>query len=135
RRDMAVSPYYALGDPVASNGARPDGEKLERLRDLLERSVRDHLVSDVPVGTCLSGGVDSSSVVSLMGKLLREQPDAASSLGGRIHTFTSSYDDPSVDERRYALPVAGAVDAEAHLVFPTPQDFVEAFPKMTWHFD
>ncbi|MDP9341257.1 MAG: asparagine synthase (glutamine-hydrolyzing) [Actinomycetota bacterium] len=134
RRDVAVSRYYALR--VDPDGNVPDAEKLEQLRDLLERSVRDHLVSDVPVGSCLSGGIDSSSVVGLMGKILREQPDAATSLGGRIHTFTSSYDDdPSVDERRYALPVAGAVDAETHLVFPTPQDFVEQFPKMTYHFD
>jgi len=134
RRDVAVSRYYALR--VDPDRHVPDTEKLEQLRDLLERSVRDHLVSDVPVGSCLSGGIDSSSVVGLMGKILREQPDAATSLGGRIHTFTSSYDDdPSVDERRYALPVAGAVDAETHLVFPTPQDFVEQFPKMTYHFD
>ncbi len=133
RGDVTVRRYYEVR--VDPNGHVPAADRLAQLRDLLERSVRDHLVSDVPVGSCLSGGVDSSSVVSLMGKLLREEPDAATSLGGRIHTFTSSYDDPTVDERRYALPVAGAVDAEPHLVFPTPQDFVESFPKMTWHFD
>src|SRR6266581_3100364 len=136
RRDLAVSPYYALRVATGSNGVQPDAGKLEQLRDLLEGSVRDHLVSDVPVGSCLSGGVDSSAVVGLMGKLLREQPEAATSLGGRIHTFTSSYDDdPSVDERQYALPVAASVGAQSHLVFPTAQDFVEQFPKMAYHFD
>jgi asparagine synthase (glutamine-hydrolysing) len=133
RGQVTVSQYYALR--VHPDGETPDRSKLEELQDLLERSVRDHLVSDVPVGSCLSGGIDSSSVVGLMGKIFREEPAAATALGGRIHTFTSCYDDPSVDERRYALPAARSVDAETHLVFPTPADFVESFPTLAYHQD
>jgi len=128
-----VRPYWQLA-PQAANGI-PDRTRLEGLRELLTSTIRSHLISDVRAGSCLSGGIDSSTVVSLIGKIWREQPDAAAALGDRFFTFTSCWDYPELDEREYAGTVARAVGAEPHLVFPSAQDFWQAFPRMAWHQD
>src|SRR2546428_698234 len=114
------------------DGART---RLDGLRELLTSTIRSHLISDVRAGSCLSGGIDSSTVVSLIGKIWREQPDAAAALGDRFFTFTSCWDYPELDEREYAGTVARAVGAEPHLGFPSAQDFWQAFPRMAWHQD
>jgi len=126
-------PYWHL-QPADQNGAG-DGERINALRDLLYATVRRHLISDVQVGSCLSGGLDSSTVVSLIGKIWREQPDAARALGDCFNTFTACYEQREVDEREYALAVAHAVGANPHLVFPAPDDFLETFAGMAWHQD
>src|SRR5207249_3448361 len=69
-------------------------------------------------------------------KIRREQPDAATALGDSFQTFTACYDEHrEVDERSYALAVAGAIGANANLVFPSPADFVATFERMAWHQD
>ena len=112
-----------------------DAHKIADLRELLTDAMRRHLISDVRAGSCLSGGIDSSVVVGLVGKVWREHPEAATALGDRFFTFTSCWDDPACDERQYALAAATAAGATPHLVFPTPDDFWETFPKMAWHQD
>jgi asparagine synthase (glutamine-hydrolysing) len=112
-----------------------DGSRVELLRDLLVRTTRSHLISDVRAGSCLSGGLDSSAVVALIGKIWREQPEAASAVGDQFHTFTSCYEYPELDERGYALQVATAAGATPNLVFPSSSDFWDAFGRMAWHQD
>jgi asparagine synthase (glutamine-hydrolysing) len=112
-----------------------DGARVDLLRDLLLRTTRSHLISDVRAGSCLSGGLDSSAVVGLIGKLWREQPDAATAVGDQFHTFTSCYEYPELDERHYALQMANAIGATPCLVFPTAADFWEIFGRMAWHQD
>jgi asparagine synthase (glutamine-hydrolysing) len=125
--------YWQLS-PRASNGIG-DRERLDALRTLLLETICRHLISDVRVGSCLSGGLDSSTVVSLIGKIWRERPEAARALGDTFHTFTACYEDRAFDERDYALAVAGAVGATPHLAFPAPEDFLETFARMAWHQD
>src|SRR5438034_10238562 len=84
---------------------------------------------------CSSDLLDSSTVVGLMGKIRREQPDAAKALGDRFHTFTACHEDRAFDERDYALAVAEAVGATPHLAFPSPEDFWERFERIAWHQD
>jgi asparagine synthase (glutamine-hydrolysing) len=129
----APRPYWRL-TPVAANGAG-EADGVAALRGLLTRTVQSHLVSDVRVGSCLSGGLDSSTVVSLIGKIWHEQPEAAAAVGDTFNTFTACYQDPSCDEREYALAVAGAAGASAHLVFPEAEDFYATFARMAWHQD
>jgi asparagine synthase (glutamine-hydrolysing) len=112
-----------------------DGARVELLRDLLVRTTRSHLISDVRAGSCLSGGLDSSAVVGLIGKIWREQPEAASAIGDQFHTFTSCYEYPELDERQYALQVANATGATPCLVFPSAPDFWDVFGRMAWHQD
>lgn len=112
-----------------------DGTRVDLLRELLVETTRSHLLSDVRVGSCLSGGLDSSAVVALIGKLWREQPEAASAVGEQFHTFTSCSDYPELDERSYALEMARAIGATPSLVFPSAADFWEVFERMAWHQD
>lgn len=125
--------YWTLV-PEATNGAGED-ERLDGLRRLLVETTCRHLISDVRIGSCLSGGLDSSTVVSLIGKIWREQPEAAKALGDKFHTFTACYEDRAFDEREYALTVAESVGATPHLAFPAPEDFLETFGRMAWHQD
>jgi asparagine synthase (glutamine-hydrolysing) len=126
-------PYWHLA-PWPTNGAK-DEKYITRLRNLLVETTCKHLISDVRVGSCLSGGLDSSTVVSLIGKIWREQPEAAAAVGDRLYTFTSCYEHREIDEREYALEAANAVGATSHLVFPAAQDFWDAFPRIAWHQD
>ncbi|HEY5744200.1 MAG TPA: asparagine synthase (glutamine-hydrolyzing), partial [Terrimicrobiaceae bacterium] len=77
--------------------AMPFGQAVEELGELLRATVRDHMISDVPVGVLLSGGIDSSAIVSL----------AVEATGSRVNTFTVGFDGGQVvDERPYARAVA-----------------------------
>lgn len=111
------------------NPARCDlslGDASERFRDLLEDSVRLRLRADVPVGTSLSGGLDSSSIVCLINRL-----GAAS--GQR--TFSARMSDPRLDEGRYIHAVLGAVKVEAHEVTPDAKEFQASFRALCWHME
>jgi asparagine synthase (glutamine-hydrolysing) len=112
-----------------------DAAHVDGLRNLLVQTVRQHLISDVRVGSCLSGGLDSSALVGVMGKISREDPSCAVAMRDRLFTFTSCYEQDAFDEREYALAVADAVGAQPHLVFPTPEDFWNDFERMAWHQD
>ena len=130
---VATHAYWRL-IPSTPDGAG-DAARIDGLRALLAQTTRTHLISDVRVGSCLSGGLDSSTVVSLIAQLWREQPDAAGALGDSFHTFTACYAQREVDERDYALAVAQTVGATPHLVFPSGEGFLETFERMAWHQD
>ena len=102
----------------------------ERFRDLLTNSVQMHLRSDVPVGSCLSGGLDSSSLVCLMDQLLREQ-----NVTVPINTISACYKEKEVDERPFMEAVVGSVHSKPHYVYPTVNDAIEQAEKITWHQD
>jgi asparagine synthase (glutamine-hydrolysing) len=128
-----VRQYYCL-EPKALP-AKQEAEQIEELRELLIGTMRRHLISDVRIGSCLSGGLDSSAVVSLIGKICRDQPSAATAVGNALHTFTSCYKYREIDERDYALAVSKVVSADAHLVFPSSKDFWAEFARLAWHQD
>ena len=131
-----VAQYWTLDafDPQPAD-VKTDDDRIARLRDMLIGTMRRHLVSDVPAGSCLSGGLDSSTVVSLLGKIWREEPGVAGAIGDHLRTFTSCYERPEFDERRYALAVADATGATPQLVFPAAEDFWTDFERMAWHQD
>jgi asparagine synthase (glutamine-hydrolysing) len=83
----------------------------------------------------LSGGLDSSTVVALIGKIFREQPEAAAAVGDKLFTFTSCYEYSEIDERDYALTMARHVGANPQLVFPSAEDFWADFERLAWHQD
>ena len=129
-----ISRAYWTLDPSARLRLT-DIEYSSTFAELLRSSVRHHLRSDVPIGTCLSGGLDSSTIVCMVNSLLRDEGVAAEQLGDRQRTFTSSFDDPSVDEREYALEVVRQTGAASNLVFPDAARLVEDLPKLVWHQD
>jgi asparagine synthase (glutamine-hydrolysing) len=97
-------------------------EAVERLRELLLDSIRLRLRSDVPVGTSLSGGIDSSTVVALSAKLAGDH---------RRHAFTASFPGFERDEWSFAAQVAERAGVvEHHRVEPTPAALVEDLPRL-----
>jgi asparagine synthase (glutamine-hydrolysing) len=126
---------YWTPSPSAEWDGLTDATRIERLRELLVGTTRSHLISDVRAGSCLSGGLDSSAVVGLIGKLWREQPEAATAVGDQFYTFTSCYEYPELDERSYALDMAHSIGATPRLVFPSAGDFWDGFGRMAWHQD
>jgi asparagine synthase (glutamine-hydrolysing) len=102
---------------------RGESYYLRRLEELLDDSVRLRLISDVPFGAFLSGGVDSSTVVHTMSKHL-SQP---------VKTFTIGFDDDaSFDERPYAREVATLVGAE-HTERKVHAHVADVLPRIVWH--
>ena len=95
-------------------------------RRLLEESVKIQLRSDVPLGTYLSGGMDSSIVTLL----------AAKHLPNTIKTFTGAFrEGREFDETRYADIVGEQCDAEMFKIYPSELDFIELLPKLIYHMD
>jgi asparagine synthase (glutamine-hydrolysing) len=114
----------------------PKAGKLEpvdaaaELRSTLEDAVRLRLRADVPVGSCLSGGLDSSAIVCLMNAQLEK-----AGVSGTLKTFTSQSDDGQFDETRYAQAVISRTEAAGHFVNPSPIDLFDNLDRMTWHQD
>jgi len=99
---------------------------VERLRELLEDTIRIQLRSDVPVGTYLSGGLDSSVVTMLASRIYPH----------RLKTFTGAFrEGPEFDETAYARAVAEASRADFFEVFPTEDDFISLLPRLIYHMD
>jgi len=98
---------------------------IERFTELIEDSVRCHLMSDVPVGLFLSGGLDSSLIAAIMARLLSHP----------IQTFTIGFEDRYYSEFEYARTVAAHVGAQHHEALITAQAFFDAIPKLIWHED
>jgi asparagine synthase (glutamine-hydrolysing) len=108
----------AYWKPMVSNrlDGGPSSDEIERIRNLFLGGITEQLVSDVPVGTCLSGGVDSSSIVCAIKKVY---PQGAVSTGRRIKTFSAVFPGNPIDETEYAETVCNATGAEYNPVTPT----------------
>jgi asparagine synthase (glutamine-hydrolysing) len=100
-------------------------ERAAELAVRLESAVRSHLMSDVPLGLFLSGGLDSSGLAALMAPMASE----------RIQTFAVGFDDAASNELPYARLAAEAVGARHHEVVLSGQDFFDALPRLIWHED
>ncbi len=96
----------------------------DEFRDLLIDSVRLRLRSDVPVGSCLSGGLDSSAIVCIVRKLLGQDADYC--------TFTGRFQGTASDEWAYAEQVIAGVNVINHTVTPTVDRFLEDLPRFMW---
>lgn len=109
--------------PEPEADARSDSDWLELLDQALEASVRRHLVSDVPFGAFLSGGVDSSTVVAYMSRLL-DQP---------VRTFTIGFDEPGLDESGVAKRVARHLGT-AHFEMTVRPEAFRLLPELVRHY-
>ena len=97
-----------------------------KLRELLEDTIKIQLRSDVPVGTYLSGGIDSSLVTMLSSK----------SMESKIQTFTGAFHEgKEFDETKYAKLVADKSNSIYNELYLTQYDFIENLPKLIYHLD
>lgn len=99
------------------------GHAIEKFRQLLRDSVRDRLISEVPVGTCLSGGLDSSTVAVLVNSLLKDKVSEAKSVGDIQNTFSAIFPGAVNDEKTYIDEVVRATEVKSHTVSPKPENF------------
>jgi asparagine synthase (glutamine-hydrolysing) len=121
---LSIRPYWdvPLNKPEEPRG---EGYYVETYRGLLEEAVTSHLMSDVPLGVFLSGGLDSSAVAALMTRA-RGEP---------IETFSVGYDDTAYSELPYARAVAQHIGSVHHEVRMGREAFFAALPKLIWHED
>ncbi len=98
---------------------------VEKYRHMLEEAVSSHLMSDVPLGVFLSGGLDSSAVAALMTKIRRAP----------VETFSVGYSEHAYSELPYARMVAEHLNSSHHEVLVSREDFFGALPNLIWHED
>ena len=116
--------------PVISEDADPDPKEFLRL---FTRAVERRLVADVPVGTCLSGGLDSSSIVCVMDRLLAQHVPDSVSLGDRLKTFSAVFPGDPIDERSYVEAVLAVTSADPTWVQPTSEQWLAELETWVWH--
>ena len=117
---VRVERYWSLEPRSEQLG---EAEWLERVRETVSAAVRRRLVSDVPLGALLSGGIDSSIVVAEMARA-----------GGQVRTFTVGFGDERYDERAYARAVAERYGT-AHEEIVVEPDVAELLPRLARAFD
>src|SRR5262249_41830220 len=97
--------------------------RADRLYDVLDRVVRQHLIADVPVALLLSGGLGSSGVAALAGR------------HARLRTISFAFADSRVDERPFARAVSEHVGSDHEEVVIRPQEVAADLERAVWFFD
>ena len=105
-------------------------EAAERFAELFRSSVSLQLRADVPVGSCLSGGLDSSSIVCTANQAFRTRGEAFSQLA-----FSATSDDPRVDESAWVRLVVEQTGVEVHSRTPDMSEVPDLLDRLTWHQD
>lgn len=100
-------------------------DHVHAVRNALDEAVQSHLVSDVPIGLFLSGGLDSTALAGLM----------APKVSGAIKTFSVGFKEASANELHYARLAARSVDAEHREILLSPDQFFAELPHLLWHED
>lgn len=121
--DHRIWTYWRI-EPQPLREQADEEDVFAEFRDLLIDSVKLRLRSDVPVGSCLSGGLDSSAIVCIVRQLLGD--DAP------YNTFTGRFPGTAADEWRYAEQVIDATGVVSYVVEPTVDRFVDELPGFTW---
>ncbi|MFA6297138.1 MAG: asparagine synthase (glutamine-hydrolyzing) [Candidatus Paceibacterota bacterium] len=109
---------YSFKEPITD-------EKVlkEKVLSEMEESVKAHMISDVPVGAFLSGGIDSAVIVALMSK----------NTDKKVSTFTIGFD--KVTEANEAREMADFIQTDHTEITLTPEEYLKELPKIVWHFD
>lgn len=110
-------------DPKSKYNMNTD-EISEHFLELFNNSIKLYLRSDVPVGTCLSGGLDSSSIVCTASKYIN-----------KINTFSACYKEKEVDESFYINEVINHANCQSYYVFPSVDELFDDMKSLVWHHD
>src|SRR5436309_4246072 len=115
--------YWNIVDHKRSYAGYDDA--VDEFRELFRDAVRLHLRSDVSTGSCLSGGIDSSSIVCMARKLWDG--------GGRIQTFSACFAEKECDESAYIASVHRQGKIDAHYIYPTASSLLDQLDSLVWH--
>ncbi len=124
RGKLETSQYWDL-NVTADDGRQPREHYVVRYREMLEECVSSHLMSDVPLGVFLSGGLDSSAVAALATKI-RKEP---------LETFSVGYGEEAFSELPYARTVAAHLKSKHKEVRLSREEFFQTLPRLIWHED
>lgn len=122
---LRIAPYWDARPDTSQPADGDDAYWIGECRRRLEENVRMRLMSDVPLGLFLSGGVDSSAITALV----RRMAD------GPVKTFSVGYAEAEFSELPYARQVAERLKTEHHEVVVGMEDFFDALPRLIWHED
>lgn len=121
---LEIKQYFKLKESH-ENEKCSDEELILQIKNTLDHSVRLRLRSDVEVGTCLSGGIDSSILAALMSKIN----------GKRIHCFTSVFKGESFNEESFAAEMAKEINSHHHIIEPTANSFLKDIDELIYSQD
>ena len=120
----SIHSYWSI-DPEKQDNRITVNEAIEEFKSLFRESVQRRLRSDVPVGTSLSGGLDSSSVIAIANTLTSQQTSFA--------CFTASFPGYEKDELPYARQIADAFQLEQHVVSVSGENLLADWEKLCYH--
>jgi asparagine synthase (glutamine-hydrolysing) len=138
--ERTARPFWSLhhAHPARDNSQpETEADEIARYAGLFTDSVRLRLRADVPVGTCLSGGLDSSSIVAVAGRLMQtEHAVSLERLGDHQQTFSAVYNTSGPwNEREYIDRVVGYTGAAGNFVYPTEERLWNDLARLVWHQD
>jgi asparagine synthase (glutamine-hydrolysing) len=119
-----ISQYWDVPNPQPQDD-RDESSITNECRRRLEEAVQSRLMSDVPLGCFLSGGIDSSAIAAVMKRFS----------SGKVKTFAVGYHEAAYSELGYARHVADSLGTDHHDVTVTREQFFSALPRVIWHED
>lgn len=122
--EISVKRYWEL--KTQEEVQLPIEKACDEFHDRFENAVRLRLRSDVPVGSSLSGGMDSSAVVCQAKSLTPEK---------EFHTFSACFDDKSFDEREFVSLIVNAIQGNSHFTYPQSKSFWNSMDSLMYHHD
>ena len=120
KKRVEVNGYWSPFNLEGEEKTLPEREAECRMLELLRHSVKRRLISDVPLGIFLSGGIDSSAITVF----------AQEEVPGKVKTFSIGFEDPSFDESRYASLVSQFIGTEHFEQRMTPEDLLDIVPNL-----
>ncbi len=122
--------WYDLREAASTISSVDEATAVQEMAQQVTNAVNIRLRADVPVGSCLSGGVDSSSIVGTMRQIFDQQG------AGELHTFSAVYRERGTfDESKWITQVVEYSKSKPHYTYPDEMSLSEAFDKMVWHQD
>jgi len=133
--ELKINRYYSLqtNSTFSSINEKQTHEYIDEVKNLVTKSIDLRLRADVTVGTCLSGGIDSSVIVCAMDKLLKEKNQ--SQTGNRIKTFSSIFPGSKLDESAYMKNVVEQTNTNWYTVTPNKKDFINDVEHLMYSHD
>jgi asparagine synthase (glutamine-hydrolysing) len=119
--------YYELEKNIEAYTLPPKDTIQKTFEELLHTSINIHMRADVPIGSTLSGGLDSSTLVAIASRQMQ---------GKTFKTFTAGYAEKEIDESDFAKKViASQKNIDGHFIYPTIQTYWADIDKLIWHQD
>jgi asparagine synthase (glutamine-hydrolysing) len=122
---ITIARYWDVSFDPAREDTRSDAAIVEEYGERLREAVRLRLMADVPLGTFLSGGIDSAAITAIMSQLIDEP----------VKTFSVAFAEREANELAYARMVAEKFRTDHHEIVVSPEEFFGALPQLVWHED